>query len=162
MIPTKIGLKEMNPKYITTIKSILSLKWSVGIVGGQPRSSFYFLGHQGDNIFYLDPHTTQQYVPWDQATAAKSATYHYNGVNSIPCEKLDPSMALGFYCRDEKDFNDFWIAAKKHASEDYCMFTVADRTPSYIGELLMSSQDDEKQDPPPKDETPIDDDWQLI
>ncbi|KAJ7210944.1 hypothetical protein C8J57DRAFT_1400464, partial [Mycena rebaudengoi] len=29
---------------------------SVGIAGGRPSSSYYFVGVQGDRLFYLGPH----------------------------------------------------------------------------------------------------------
>jgi cysteine protease ATG4 len=36
---------------------------SVGIAGGRPSSSYYFVGSQADNLFYLDPHNTRPAVP---------------------------------------------------------------------------------------------------
>ncbi|KAJ7205880.1 hypothetical protein C8J57DRAFT_1404949 [Mycena rebaudengoi] len=36
---------------------------SVGIAGGRPSSSYYFVGVQGDGLFYLDPHHSRPAVP---------------------------------------------------------------------------------------------------
>ncbi|KAH9920526.1 uncharacterized protein BXZ73DRAFT_91912 [Epithele typhae] len=36
---------------------------SVGIAGGRPSSSYYFVGSQADNLFYLDPHHARPAVP---------------------------------------------------------------------------------------------------
>ena len=36
---------------------------SVGIAGGRPSSSYYFVGSQADNLFYLDPHNTRPAIP---------------------------------------------------------------------------------------------------
>lgn len=36
---------------------------SVGIAGGRPSSSYYFVGSQTDNLFYLDPHHARPAVP---------------------------------------------------------------------------------------------------
>lgn len=36
---------------------------SIGIAGGRPSSSYYFVGAQGDNLFYIDPHHTAESVP---------------------------------------------------------------------------------------------------
>ena len=36
---------------------------SVGIAGGRPSSSYYFVGSQADNLFYLDPHHARPAIP---------------------------------------------------------------------------------------------------
>ena len=36
---------------------------SVGIAGGRPSSSYYFVGSQADNLFYLDPHNPRPTIP---------------------------------------------------------------------------------------------------
>ena len=36
---------------------------SVGIAGGRPSSSYYFVGSQADNLFYLDPHNARPAIP---------------------------------------------------------------------------------------------------
>jgi cysteine protease ATG4 len=36
---------------------------SVGIAGGRPSSSYYFVGSQADSLFYLDPHHARPAVP---------------------------------------------------------------------------------------------------
>lgn len=35
----------------------------MGIAGGRPSSSYYFVGSQADNLFYLDPHHTRPAIP---------------------------------------------------------------------------------------------------
>ncbi|KAJ6517725.1 hypothetical protein DFH09DRAFT_1373605 [Mycena vulgaris] len=46
----------VNPVYHETIKMLYSSSQSVGIAGGRPSSSYYFVGVQGNGLFYLDPH----------------------------------------------------------------------------------------------------------
>jgi cysteine protease ATG4 len=36
---------------------------SVGIAGGRPSSSYYFVGVRGDGLFYLDPHHSRPAIP---------------------------------------------------------------------------------------------------
>ncbi|KAF8063439.1 hypothetical protein FPV67DRAFT_1654673, partial [Lyophyllum atratum] len=53
----------VNPIYYETIKLLYTFPQSVGIAGGRPSSSYYFVGSQADNLFYLDPHHARPAVP---------------------------------------------------------------------------------------------------
>jgi cysteine protease ATG4 len=44
---------------LTSAQSIFQFPQSVGILGGQTSSSCYFVGTQGDGLFYLDPYPTR-------------------------------------------------------------------------------------------------------
>ncbi|KAJ3758700.1 cysteine protease [Lentinula raphanica] len=59
----RLGLDGVNPKYYDTIKMLYTFPQSVGIAGGRPSSSYYFVGSQADNLFYLDPHHARPAVP---------------------------------------------------------------------------------------------------
>ena len=41
-------------------------------------------------------------------SAAELKTFHCERVRKMPLSGLDPSMLIGFVCRDEKDWWDFW------------------------------------------------------
>ena len=72
-----LGIDGMNPVYCDTIKVVNHLSFSrafihegavhtptiIGIAGGCPLSSYYFVGSQADNLVYLDPHHTHQTIP---------------------------------------------------------------------------------------------------
>lgn len=45
--------------YVPQLQAVLRFPQSVGIVGGRPASSLYFVGYQGDRVLYLDPHEMQ-------------------------------------------------------------------------------------------------------
>lgn len=156
LVPTKLGVSELNQRYMPAIKKVLTLRWSVGIVGGKPNRSLYFLGFQDDRLIYLDPHTVQESQPVGTEFNASSETYHFKGVQSIHCSEMDTSMAIGFYCRDRKDFNDFWAAAKVNTSQNYSIFGIADKTPSY-GDCDMKENDTHH---PANDGDS--DDWELL
>ena len=51
---------QINERYIPQLKEVLKWPQSIGIVGGRPSSSLYFVGCQGDQVIYLDPHQAQQ------------------------------------------------------------------------------------------------------
>ncbi|KAG6827735.1 hypothetical protein H0H92_010613 [Tricholoma furcatifolium] len=68
LIGVRLGLDGVNPIYYETIKwltikqMLYTFPQSVGIAGGRPSSSYYFVGSQADNLFYLDPHHARQAV----------------------------------------------------------------------------------------------------
>ncbi len=74
---------------------MLTFPQSVGIVGGRPSASLYFVGHQDANLLYLDPHLPQQAAPLPGALH----TYFCDAVRLMPITSMDPSLAIGFYCR---------------------------------------------------------------
>ncbi|KAF9465112.1 hypothetical protein BDZ94DRAFT_1254537 [Collybia nuda] len=59
LIGIRLGIDGVNPIYHDTIKLLYTFPQSVGIAGGRPGSSYYFVGSQADNLFYLDPHHTR-------------------------------------------------------------------------------------------------------
>lgn len=66
----------------------------MGIVGGRPSSSLYFLGYQADNLLYLDPHDPQA----TGALPTVAPTYFCHTPRAMPIASIDPSLAIGFYC----------------------------------------------------------------
>ena len=56
-VPLRLGIKEANPVYHAKLKQALQQPHCIGILGGRPRHSLYFLGFQGDELLALDPHT---------------------------------------------------------------------------------------------------------
>lgn len=44
-------------------QSTFSFSQSVGIAGGRPSSSYYFVGSQANSLFYLDPHHPRAAIP---------------------------------------------------------------------------------------------------
>lgn len=45
------------------LQRIFRMPQSVGIAGGRPISSYYFVGSQADSLFYIDPHFPRPAVP---------------------------------------------------------------------------------------------------
>lgn len=102
LVPLVLGLDKVNPAYLPQIQSVLAFPQSLGVVGGRPGSSLYLIGYQGDQLIYLDPHTVQEAV----VSQALHDTYHCKSVRTMPAHNIDPSVALGFYCRNAGEFAD--------------------------------------------------------
>ncbi|KAM0789478.1 hypothetical protein ACM66B_000298 [Microbotryomycetes sp. NB124-2] len=56
LIGLRLGIDGVNPIYHDAVKGIFQFPQSVGIAGGRPSSSYYFVGSQEDSLFYVDPH----------------------------------------------------------------------------------------------------------
>ncbi len=56
LIPLRLGIREINEIYHPKLLQALESPLSVGILGGRPRQSLYFLGYQEDKLIGLDPH----------------------------------------------------------------------------------------------------------
>ena len=103
LIPMRLGLKKIHEDYIPQLCSWFNLPYCVGIIGGKPRSSFYFIGYSGDLIFYLDPHTTQNALPVDYDLRSDGSSYFAPKILSMKIRDLDPTIALGLYCRNREE-----------------------------------------------------------
>ncbi|XP_010469251.1 PREDICTED: cysteine protease ATG4b isoform X1 [Camelina sativa] len=118
LVPLVLGLDKVNPRYLPSLIATFTFPQSLGILGGKPGASTYIVGVQEDKGFYLDPHDVQQVVTVNKENRdVDTSSYHCNTPRYVPLESLDPSLALGFYCPDKADFDDFCIRATKLAGE---------------------------------------------
>ncbi|KAF9165745.1 Cysteine protease atg4 [Actinomortierella ambigua] len=106
----RLGIDKVNPVYHNAIKATFELPQSLGIAGGRPSSSYYFVGYQDNDLFYLDPHHSRCMVEikdLNQYTEENLATYHCDTIRKIDIGSVDPSMLIAFYCRDRAEFDVF-------------------------------------------------------
>ncbi|GBE78643.1 peptidase family C54-domain-containing protein [Sparassis latifolia] len=105
LIGIRLGLDGVNPIYYNTIKALYEFPQSVGIAGGRPSSSYYFVGSQADNLFYLDPHHARPAIPlrppprsaelpslerWERQTSPGTLTSDYGPVR-VPQHTRSPT-----------------------------------------------------------------------
>lgn len=110
LIALRLGIDSLHPTYYPALKACFELPSFVGIAGGRPNSSLYFIGLQGDDLIYLDPHFSRPALetkPLNSYTKEEFNTYHCTMPRRIHISHLDPSMLLGFYCRTQQDFDLF-------------------------------------------------------
>ncbi|XP_077681977.1 cysteine protease ATG4B isoform X2 [Eretmochelys imbricata] len=114
LIPLRLGLTDINEAYIETLKHCFMMPQSLGVIGGKPNSAHYFIGYVGEELIYLDPHTTQPSVEPSDNSCIPDESFH---CQHPPCRmsiaELDPSIAVGFFCNTEEDFNDWCQEIKK-------------------------------------------------
>ncbi|EAW22014.1 cysteine protease ATG4 [Aspergillus fischeri NRRL 181] len=108
LIGTRLGIDRITPVYWDAVKTTLQLPQSVGIAGGRPSASHYFVGVQGSHLFYLDPHQTRPALPQrnidERYTDEEIETYHTRRLRRIHIRDMDPSMLIGFIIKDREDW----------------------------------------------------------
>lgn len=132
IVPVRLGTEVLNPIYGSCIKSLFRLKSCLGIIGGRPRHSLYFVGTTEDKLIYLDPHNDQKAID-PSKTDFPLDSYHCDFPRKLSIDRMDPSCAIGFYCRTRQEFNELAdtigeVIVPKHT--DYPMFVVSEGSAS--------------------------------
>ncbi|KAK3950203.1 hypothetical protein QBC32DRAFT_20042 [Pseudoneurospora amorphoporcata] len=117
LVCTRLGIDKINQVYEEALISTLQLPQSIGIAGGRPSSSHYFIGVQGQRLFYLDPHHPRPALPYREDpkgyTAEELDTCHTRRLRQLHIDDMDPSMLIGFLIKDADDW-DMWKSSVKH------------------------------------------------
>jgi len=138
VIPLRLGLTDINPLYFRQLKECLNWNQSVGIIGGKPNHAYYFMGCTEDELVYLDPHTTQPYIKYqdiigeDNGGIFDDSSYHCTTPHLMPFNQLDPSLAVGFFCSTRPQFQDFCNKVKSCKDRSTSLFEVIQSMPTYF------------------------------
>jgi cysteine protease ATG4 len=91
-----------------------------------------------------------------------TSSYHCSIVRRIPLDSIDPSLALGFYCRNREEFDDLCARSSELAeqSNGAPMFTVAQNSapikPADTSDRALALQESHPKEPSSED------DWQIL
>lgn len=107
LVPLRLGTTEFNIEYKNSILKLFCFDNFLGIIGGKPRKSFYFIGAQGDELIYLDPHFVQESDANLLGKLVNESTYHCQNPRTLNISKIDPTMTLGFIFKNSDEFYDF-------------------------------------------------------
>ncbi|KAM5325846.1 LOW QUALITY PROTEIN: cysteine protease ATG4B [Glossophaga mutica] len=152
LIPLRLGLTDINEAYVETLKGCFMMPQSLGVIGGKPNSAHYFIGYVGEELIYLDPHTTQPVVEFTDSCSIPDESFHCQHPPSrMSIGELDPSIAVGFFCETEDDFGDWCQQVKKLSllGGALPMFELVEQQPSHLAcpdvlNLSLDSSDVER------------------
>lgn len=106
LVPLRLGAEKLNPIYANSLKALLSVDNCIGIIGGRPKHSLYFIGFQEEKLIHLDPHYCQENVDVNQENFSVNS-FHCKSPRKMKLSKMDPSCCIGFYCQTRADFDNF-------------------------------------------------------
>ncbi|KAI1302675.1 Cysteine protease atg4c [Mortierella claussenii] len=131
LIPTRFGLDRLVGNYIPNLKQLFRMPQFMGIAGGRPGRSLYFVACQGDELFYYDPHFVKPRAMPEELDTCPLPSFHCPVVRSMDITELDPSMLLGFLIQSPSDLQDLQSQFAGQEMKSYPLLTIQDDlTPS--------------------------------
>ncbi|KAL2768346.1 cysteine protease ATG4A isoform d [Daubentonia madagascariensis] len=108
------------------------LPLSADTAGESPPDSL-IASNQSNELIFLDPHTTQTFVDTEENGTVDDQTFHcLQSPQRMNILNLDPSVALGFFCKEEKDFDNWCsLVQKEILKENLRMFELVQKHPSH-------------------------------
>lgn len=154
LTPVRLGLQRVNSIYRSFILGCLQLSCSVGIIGGKPRHSVYFIGHTVDGkLLYLDPHSVQKAVSMDDCfpRMADLLSYHCTQPRFMDIGEMDPSMTIGFLIENIASFHQFCRDVQLLTDRTTPFFHVVDVEPcvantGYVSDACVLDMSEEEED----------------
>uniref|UniRef100_A0A1I8F2V7 Cysteine protease n=1 Tax=Macrostomum lignano TaxID=282301 RepID=A0A1I8F2V7_9PLAT len=144
-------------QYVPALKRCLEMPQSLGIIGGKPNHAHYFIGYQGNELYYLDPpHNSGLRRYWScgvwrgcccssvwKSAAPRTPVITVRAFAGCRSPRLDPSLAVGFVCANEAQLDDLCASLVRRMVQqfDLPLFEVHQTRPSH-----WAGQEDEEDD----------------
>lgn len=105
LVPLRLGGEKFNTIYTDCIRKLFCMPLCVGIIGGKPKHSMYFVGCQDDKLICLDPHYSQETIDVIMDNNFPLESYHCSNTKKLLINRMDPSCTIAFYCKTRHDLN---------------------------------------------------------
>ena len=136
LVGIRLGIDKITPIYREALKASLQQPQSIGIAGGRPSSAHHFVGVQGENFFYMDPHQTRIALPLrkniEEYSDSEIDSCHTRRLRRINVDDMDPSMLIAFLIRDLEDWK-LWRRSMG-SIQSKVVVHISDREPLLPGE----------------------------
>ncbi|CAG8446689.1 13196_t:CDS:10 [Acaulospora morrowiae] len=129
LLSVRLGTDKFNTSYSENLKKLFKLPQFLGIAGGRPGRSLYFVGVQDDELFYLDPHFVRPAINLNNITEFPVEDYHSTIVRAMDVSEMDPSMLLGFLCQSSQDFDNLCERINKEMDAQFPILTILNACP---------------------------------
>ena len=143
MMPLMLGMSKIHHDYYSSFKILIENKYSIGIIGGRPKSALYIVGYKDDEIIVLDPHFVQHANASITELKRNYANYFNRDFITVRINDLESSLSVGMYFRDEEEFFDFeeyWI---KNAETFKEIILIRNQTPDYLLDNFVMPEENE-------------------
>jgi len=145
LVCRRLGLNTFNvTEYREGIERCFQLPEFMGLASGNDASSaHFFVGTHGDQLLFLDPHTTQPALESLEAVCDRSQDAGLRPARPLPMHwsRLNPSVCFGFLVRSPEAF----LTLCSVLSEGRCgdVFEVLEKEPTYDTRVEEIMEDDD-------------------
>jgi cysteine protease ATG4 len=122
LISVMAGIGNINDVYHKQIIKCLEHYTTIGIIGGKPRKSLYFIGSHDNKLIYLDPHMVKKAFV-NEETCYQDDKF----VGSTEISNMDPCMILCFYLKNVKDLNNLEEFIEQQFSGEQLLFNFCEQ-----------------------------------
>ncbi|CAG8456849.1 3426_t:CDS:10, partial [Diversispora eburnea] len=147
LFSVRLGTDKFNLSYAENLKKLFSFPQFLGIAGGRPGRSLYFVAVQDDELYYLDPHFVRPAINLNKVTEFPIEDYHSTIIRAMDISEMDPSMLLGFLCQNSNDFDNLCERFDKEMNSQYPILTILNSFPihnSWASTKSLSESSSEK------------------
>ncbi|GAB1219642.1 hypothetical protein ENUP19_0040G0029 [Entamoeba nuttalli] len=138
-VPLRLGPESPENEFRPLLKTIFDIPQCMGMIGGKPGYAHYFHTFDGINLYFLDPHTTQNAI--DMKGDWSYQSYFCKDNKSMLYSKMDPSISLVFLVKHANDYEHF---KKSFENKTFSkLFTFKDETEKELNSDDFISLDDD-------------------
>jgi cysteine protease ATG4 len=136
MVPLMLGLKNIEEKFVETLKFFVSLRFTTGVIVDKSGSALFMVGFSGNLAITLDPHVVKRANRNLDELKKREGETRSEYVALVNLKELGPSVAVGFYLRDEIDFAEFVevLAGNNEVVQGLVVLAAGDENEQVFGE----------------------------